>query len=45
VLGISKPVIIGHGISKGKAFKNMIVVAQKMIEKDVMEKLHTELIN
>jgi phosphate acyltransferase len=45
VLGISKPVIIGHGISKGKAFKNMIGVAQKMIEKDVMEKLHTELIN
>jgi glycerol-3-phosphate acyltransferase PlsX len=45
VLGISKPVIIGHGISKSKAFKNMIVVAQKMIEKDVMEKLHTELIN
>lgn len=45
VLGISKPVIIGHGISKGKAFKNMIVVAQMMIEKDVMEKLHTELIN
>ncbi|HJW17801.1 MAG TPA: phosphate acyltransferase PlsX [Flavisolibacter sp.] len=45
VLGISKPVIIGHGISKGKAFKNMIMVAQMMIEKDVMEKLHTELIN
>jgi glycerol-3-phosphate acyltransferase PlsX len=45
VLGISKPVIIGHGISKGKAFKNMIVVAQKMIEKDVMQKLQTELIN
>ena len=45
VLGISKPVIIGHGISKGKAFKNMIVVAQKMIENDVMQKLQTELIN
>jgi len=45
VLGISKPVIIGHGISKGKAFKNMIVVAQKMIEKDVMQILQSELIN
>jgi glycerol-3-phosphate acyltransferase PlsX len=45
VLGISKPVIIGHGISKGKAFKNMIVLAQKMIEKEVMQKLQTELVN
>lgn len=44
VLGISKPVIIGHGISKGKAFKNMIDLAQKMIEKDVMQKLQTELV-
>jgi phosphate acyltransferase len=44
VLGISKPVIIGHGISKGKAFKNMIALAQKMIEKDVMQKLQSELV-
>ncbi len=43
VLGISKPVIIGHGISKAMAFKNMILLAQKMIEKDVMQKLQTEL--
>jgi glycerol-3-phosphate acyltransferase PlsX len=42
VLGISKPVIIGHGISKGKAFKNMIVLAQKMIEKEVMQKMKAE---
>jgi phosphate acyltransferase len=45
VLGISKPVIIGHGISKGKAFKNMIALAEKMIEKDVMQKLQAELVN
>ena len=45
MLGISKPVIIGHGISKGKAFKNMIGLAQKMIEKDVMQKLQTELVS
>lgn len=44
VLGISKPVIIGHGISKGKAFKNMISLAEKMIEKDVMQKLQAELV-
>ncbi|HEU4634369.1 MAG TPA: phosphate--acyl-ACP acyltransferase, partial [Flavisolibacter sp.] len=45
VLGIAKPVIIGHGISKGKAFKNMIALAQKMIEKDVMQKLQSELVS
>lgn len=39
VLGISKPVIIGHGISKGKAFNNMILLAEKMMEKDIMQKL------
>lgn len=44
VLGISKPVIIGHGISRGRAFKNMIALAQKMIEKDVMKKLQAELV-
>lgn len=43
VLGISKPVIIGHGISKGVAFKNMILLAQKMIETEVMQKLQAEL--
>ena len=43
VLGISKPVIIGHGISHGKAFKNMIALAQKMIEKEVMQKMKLEL--
>lgn len=43
VLGINKPVIIGHGISKAKAFKQMLLLAQKMIEKDVMQKLEAEL--
>jgi len=45
VLGISKPVIIGHGISTGKAFKNMIALAEKMIEKDVMQKMQAELVS
>lgn len=45
VLGIAKPVIIGHGISKGKAFKNMILLAQKMIEKEIMQKLQAELVS
>jgi len=39
VLGVAKPVIIGHGISKAKAFKNMIVLAQKMIESDLLGKM------
>lgn len=45
VLGISKPVIIGHGISKSVAFKNMIALAEQMIEREVMEKLQAELKN
>src|SRR5215831_2928325 len=43
VLGVAKPVIIGHGISKAKAFMNMILIAEKMIEKDVMSKMRAEL--
>ncbi|RYZ62129.1 MAG: phosphate acyltransferase PlsX [Chitinophagaceae bacterium] len=43
VLGVSKPVVIGHGISKGIAFRNMLALAQKMIETDVMQKLKKEL--
>jgi phosphate acyltransferase len=43
VLGVAKPVIIGHGISHAKAFKNMILLAEKMIEKDVMGKMKQEL--
>jgi glycerol-3-phosphate acyltransferase PlsX len=43
VLGVTKPVIIGHGISRAKAFRNMIGVAQKMIEKDVLGRMKEEL--
>jgi glycerol-3-phosphate acyltransferase PlsX len=39
VLGVAKPVIIGHGISHATAFKNMIGIAQKMIEKDLLKKM------
>lgn len=44
VLGVSRPVIIGHGISKAKAFGNMIRVAEKMIEKDVLGRMKQELL-
>lgn len=43
VLGVAKPVIIGHGISGARAFMNMLRLAQVMIEKDVMQKMKEEL--
>jgi glycerol-3-phosphate acyltransferase PlsX len=39
VLGVSQPVIIGHGISEAVAFKNMIILAQQMIETRLLEKI------
>lgn len=39
VLGVAKPVIIGHGISNDKAFMNMIGLAGKMIETDLCGKM------
>lgn len=39
VLGVNKPVIIGHGISHATAFVNMIRLAQKMAASDLMDKM------
>lgn len=39
VLGVAKPVIIGHGISNDKAFSNMIALAEKMISSDICNKM------
>lgn len=39
VLGVAKPVIIGHGISHAGAFKNMINIAQRMIETKLLDKM------
>lgn len=39
VLGVSRPVIIGHGISHATAFLNMIRIAQRMLETDLMGKI------
>ena len=39
VLGVAKPVIIGHGINNDKAFMNMIGLAAKMIESDLCGKM------
>ena len=43
VLGVSKPVIIGHGISHATAFKNMIRIAGRMIETDLTGKIRESL--
>lgn len=39
VLGVNKPVIVGHGISGAEAFSNMIRIAEKMIEIDFTGKI------
>jgi glycerol-3-phosphate acyltransferase PlsX len=39
ILGLSEPVIIGHGISKAPAFSNMISLAQLMVQRKLLEKI------
>lgn len=39
VLGVAKPVIIGHGISNDIAFKNMLELSVKMVETNFCGKL------
>jgi len=41
VLGVSKPVIIGHGISHSVAFKNMIEKAERMVKTDLIAKIRS----
>jgi glycerol-3-phosphate acyltransferase PlsX len=43
ILGVSKPVIIGHGISGERAFVNMIHLAEQMVAKEVMGQLSKSL--
>src|SRR5690606_16444669 len=43
ILGVAKPVVVGHGISRAKAFRNMIIVAQKMLETNVLKKMKESL--
>lgn len=45
VLGVNKPVIIGHGISHAVAFKNMISMAEKMVQKDLIGKIKKQFEN
>ncbi len=41
VLGVAKPVIIGHGISHAKAFSNMIGLAVKMASTDLLQTMNS----
>ena len=44
VLGVNKPVIIGHGISHAKAFDNMIRMAKKMQDEELIHKIRNAFI-
>lgn len=39
ILGINKPVIVGHGTSTGKAFKNMILLAKSVVEHNLVDEI------
>ena len=43
VLGVRKPVIVGHGISGSLAFSNMIRLAQQMVDTDILGKMALEI--
>ncbi len=45
ILGVNKPVIIGHGISNTKVFCNMIKLAEKMIDSKFCEIITTNFEN
>jgi glycerol-3-phosphate acyltransferase PlsX len=45
VLGVAKPVIIGHGISHATAFANMIGKAEKMIKTQLTSKIRDRFVN
>lgn len=45
ILGINKPVIVGHGISSPNAIKNMILQAAKVAGSDLIDKIKSALDN
>jgi glycerol-3-phosphate acyltransferase PlsX len=44
ILGIKAPVIVGHGISNGKAIKNMILLGKEVYEADLTKKIKHALV-
>ncbi len=45
ILGVNKPVIIGHGISNDIAFENMILLAEKMLETKICDIMSDSFVN
>lgn len=45
ILGVNKPVVVGHGISSPLAIKNMIRVTKEMVESSVCEKIKETVIH
>jgi phosphate acyltransferase len=39
ILGIKKPVIVGHGITKAKTFRNMIKLSKSVVESNLISKI------
>ena len=43
ILGVNKPVVIGHGISKANTFVNMIRLTKKVVESNLIQKIKASL--
>lgn len=43
ILGINKPVIIGHGISRANTFVNMIKLARRVVQSELVQKIKASL--
>lgn len=41
ILGIKKPVIVGHGISKSNTFRNMIKLAKNVVDSNLISKIES----
>jgi len=44
ILGVNKPVVIGHGISKSSTFVNMIRLSKRLVQSRLIEKIKSSLI-
>lgn len=40
IMGVNAPVIIGHGISNAKAFKNMLFSAKQVVDSNLVQIIH-----
>ena len=45
LLGINKPVILGHGISSPLAFRNMIKLGKQIVESDLLIEIKKQIVN